>query len=187
MVGCKKGTILRYLSKYELKIRTCLQGIRLAKSQLIQYHFCIDCGNILKDSRSKRCRKCQDKYRIFLIKGKNNPFYGKLHTKETKQKISLGHGGTGIPYENSEYPPKWTEKFKNKIRKRDNHQCQICGKKQKLNIEKLHVHHIDYNKDDLNPANLISLCRSCHMKTNGDREIFKEYFGILLTAINNAN
>ena len=29
--------------------------------------------------------------------------------------------------------------------------------------EKLHVHHIDFNKENLDENNLVSLCRSCHI------------------------
>ena len=35
---------------------------------------------------------------------------------------------------------------------------------------------IDYNKINLDPVNLISLCRSCHAKTSFNREYWQEYF-----------
>ena len=40
---------------------------------------------------------------------------------------------------------------------------------------KLAVHHIDYDKLNLNPNNLISLCISCHVKTNKDREYWRQH------------
>ena len=43
--------------------------------------FC-DCGNRI-NSISKTCSQCQDKT------GKNNPFYGKKHSKESKEKMRL--------------------------------------------------------------------------------------------------
>lgn len=46
------------------------------------------CGNIKKYT-SKECKKCELKKR----KGKNNNFYGKTHTKETKEKISKSNIG----------------------------------------------------------------------------------------------
>mgnify|MGYP001070575699 CR=1 FL=1 len=36
-----------------------------------------------------------------------------------------------------------------------------------------------YIKENLNPENLITLCQSCHMKTNGNRETYIEFFKIL--------
>ncbi len=74
------------------------------------------------------------------------------------------------------YPPNWTDDLKDSIRKRDNYVCQICGIHQDELEQTLHCHHIDYNKSNLNPNNLIILCPVCHLKTNGNREYWKEYF-----------
>lgn len=77
------------------------------------------------------------------------------------------------------YPLEFNKELKETIRKRDNYTCQICGKTTKKNGRKLDIHHIDYDKNNLNPENLISLCKSHHMKTNFNREIYIEYFKIL--------
>lgn len=37
--------------------------------------------------------------------------------------------------------------------------------------------HIDYNKKNCNPKNLITLCRKCHSKTNSNRDYWINYFG----------
>lgn len=103
--------------------------------------------------------------------GKDNPFYGGHHIEATKRLFSLIHGGTGIPYEYSEYGFKWTPEFREQIRERDNHICQLCEKRQGKRF--LSVHHIDYNKKNLNPDNLISLCINCHVKTNYNREFWE--------------
>lgn len=66
------------------------------------------------------------------------------------------------------YNHNWNGSLKNKIRERDNYTCQLCNKKQTK--EKLSIHHIDYNKQNINEYNLISLCRSCHTKTNHLRD-----------------
>lgn len=74
----------------------------------------------------------------------------------------------------------FTESKKRKVRLRDNNTCQECGLHSSMSIEKygcdLHVHHIDYNKKNPNKDNLISLCVSCHMKTNHNREEWEDYF-----------
>jgi len=47
--------------------------------------------------------------------------------------------------------------------------------KKKYN-EKLHVHHIDYNKKNNSFDNWIPLCRSCHSKTQVNREYWITFF-----------
>jgi len=74
------------------------------------------------------------------------------------------------------YSTEFTEELRRAIRDRDNHTCQGCGKKDGVLNRKLHIHHIDYNKKNNNPNNLISLCCSCHAKTNFDREDWTNYF-----------
>lgn len=79
------------------------------------------------------------------------------------------------------YPLGWTRTFKEQIRYRDGYKCQICGVPEAECGRKLDVHHIDYDKENLSLNNLISLCKSCHMKTNYNREYWKSW---LLTLIN---
>ena len=122
---------------------------------------------------------------------------GSKHSKKTKQKISnslkglkvslkirkkisLGHGGTGTPYENSGYDYKFNYAYKEMIRKRDNYICQLCGAIHKKNDRKLDVHHIDYDKKNTQPSNNNSLCKSCNAKVNKDREKWTEYFQELM-------
>ena len=53
--------------------------------------------------------------------------------------------------------------------------CQLCNAEQGEII--FHVHHIDYNKKNCSPSNLITLCPGCHTKTtNYKREYFTKYF-----------
>lgn len=96
-----------------------------------------------------------------------NVFYG--------EKSNFWKGGIS----EDPYPFDWTNSLRDNIRQRDNYVCQICGLHQdELNnwYKKLDVHHIDYNKDNLDPTNLIILCRSCHIKTNHNREYWIKYF-----------
>jgi hypothetical protein len=42
-------------------------------------------------------------------------------------------------------------------------------------LNALPVHHIDYDKKNNDERNLITLCISCHSKTNANREYWIEY------------
>lgn len=78
----------------------------------------------------------------------------------------------GISFE--PYTTDWTETLRISIRERDGYTCKLCGKRQG---DKVHcVHHIDYNKKNSDPDNLITLCINCHPKTNIDRKRWEEYF-----------
>jgi hypothetical protein len=117
-----------------------------------------------------------------------HPLLGRALSDEHRNKISktmierrigIGRKGTvprgernpnwrgGVSFE--PYPTDWTSDLKESIRRRDGYACRLCGKTQDENGSKLDVHHIDYDKGNLDPQNLISLCVSCHRKTNGAR------------------
>lgn len=72
------------------------------------------------------------------------------------------------------YKDSYSYIFKNlrlDILKRDNFTCYLCKKQISLV-----VHHIDYNKQNNDPQNLITLCISCHGKTCHNREYWTSYF-----------
>lgn len=104
---------------------------------------------------------------------------GKHHSDETRKKMSLSRSGKnhynwqgGKSFE--PYTTDWTLTLKRSIRERDNYTCQLCS-----NIQadrEYCVHHIDYNKKNCNPDNLITLCLSCHFKTNTKRNYWVKYF-----------
>ena len=83
----------------------------------------------------------------------------------------------GISFE--PYSLDWKASLRRSIRERDNYVCKICNSLQdKISFD---VHHIDYDKKNCDPKNLITLCRICHTKTNHNREYWKEYFKKLIT------
>ena len=88
------------------------------------------------------------------------------------------------------YGLRFNEKLKEEIRKKWNHECQVCLNhqdvffrivkgKRKSNC-KLDIHHIDYNKKNSNKTNLICLCRNCHLKTNFNRDYWYAYFKYIM-------
>jgi hypothetical protein len=98
------------------------------------------------------------------IRGKNNPNW---------------MGGRSF----EKYGISFTKKLKQEIRNRDNNTCRECGKKQKG--KELLIHHIDYNKKNNKKNNLISLCNSCHSKTNFQRKEWIKYFKNNIYEFNN--
>ena len=111
--------------------------------------------------------------------GKNNSFYGCGHTDESKK--LMGRRGSDHPnwqggIAGGSYPFDFNDELKKLIRERDNHTCQLCDKTQEEEGKNLSVHHIDYVKENINPDNLITLCRSCNIKVNYGRDAWKKFF-----------
>lgn len=80
----------------------------------------------------------------------------------------------GVSFE--PYGLEFNSKLKEQIRKRDNYECQECHIKQTDLDYKLHIHHIDFNKKNNTPSNLISLCRLCHHQTYFSPEEWINYY-----------
>lgn len=139
------------------------------------------------------------------MSGKNNPNYGKSLSDYQKQRLSETHKGKVISYETrqkisnslkGENNPSWKEgisfqpycikfndEFKERVREYFGRCCYVCGKNEIDNKAKLCIHHVTYNKetccDDSIPL-FAPLCRSCHTKTNFDREYWQEFFTVSL-------
>lgn len=72
----------------------------------------------------------------------------------------------------------FNKQFREVIRKRDNYSCVVCNVLE--DKYKLSIHHIDYNKLSSFPQNCVSLCKSCHSKTNINRRSWCKFFQTLL-------
>lgn len=78
------------------------------------------------------------------------------------------------------YPrEEWNNTLKLSIRQRDNFKCKICGVPEEECFTKLDIHHIDYDKNNNNPNNLIALCHSCHSKTGSKRDYWIKELSVL--------
>lgn len=104
---------------------------------------------------------------------------GKVVSDETREKISGERSGLwkgGVSFE--PYCPKFNNEFKERVRAFFGYQCVECGTPQ--NGKKLHVHHVNFRKDsccaeDVIPL-FVSLCPSCHSKTNTNRVFWEWWF-----------
>ena len=152
----------------------------------------------LANSIALKGRKQSDEYKKKMSELKKNSFLynrGKTglhkHGREAKEKIrqrslmlwkeewyrqrmsgegsSLWKGGKSF----EPYPISFNNSLKRTIRERDDNKCVICNQE---GTGLLHVHHIDYDKNNCSESNLISLCMGCHCKTNFNREKWQRFF-----------
>lgn len=110
---------------------------------------------------------------------------GYQHSEEVKEKIGNANSGDGNgnwlggkSYE--PYAPVFADKrFKAGIRERDNNECQNpdCRK----NCDTLTIHHINYDKKNCEPKNLITLCNSCNARANYNREFWQAGYTEIIT------
>mgnify|MGYP001616684350 FL=1 len=148
--------------------------------------------------QTKEAKQKQSKTKIEngSLKGQNNPNFGKVMSEEQRSKISnkikeqykngrkrsntiflpmekhiLWNNGSSFEPYSSEF----NKKFKQFIKDRDFHICQTPNC---MNTENLHIHHIDYDKKNNSSENAITLCASCHTKTNGknNRQYWINYY-----------
>ncbi len=169
LLSCTATTVYNYMKKYKIERRNPSEANKLIIYKIIK---------MLKNR-----------------KGKNNPMFGKYHSKKTKtiqsqQKLGIKNPMYGKREEASPtwnggssfdiYPIEWTNELKEKVRKRDKHQCQLCGIKQEDYYRKLDVHHIDYDKSNCKEDNLITLCWKCNSKVNYNRDYWYAYFTYIL-------
>ena len=163
------------------------------------YKRCLECGEIFhkKRFRSKKsfletavyCSKeCQSEAFKTFYKGRKITWGEKITqaklghsvSLETRKKISKAQTGIDPIHITNNGTDKsrsfivdWTRTLRISIRERDHYTCQLC--KEKQGDEALSVHHIDYDKRNCNSDNLISLCRTCHTKTNTNRSEWQRY------------
>ena len=98
-----------------------------------------------------------------------------IHLARTKGKMELHYnwkGGKSF----EPYPKVFNNTLKRIVKEIDGYICKLCDVKEKDHYEKLSIHHIDYDKNNCQISNLITLCRGCNSKANFGREQWKKYF-----------
>lgn len=160
---CKKTFVVKTILDKKRKLY-CSKECRSKRIIIPKtvYVNCLYCGikfkTLKKTILQKHCsRECADKTHSIKMSSKGNSNY--VH----------GNGSRG-------YPVAWTKSFKKLIRTRDDFICQLCYMTEEQHGQKLCIHHIDFDKFNLNPENLITLCKYCHGKFHGKytREKCKE-------------
>lgn len=97
-----------------------------------------------------------------------------MENPNTREKVSESLRGSkspnwkgGISFE--PYSIDWTETLRRSIKERDHYLCKVCNQYGNS------IHHIDYNKKNCNPNNLITLCKKCHGKTDRNRNYWMRF------------
>jgi hypothetical protein len=114
-----------------------------------------------------------------------NPELGIAISKRQKEKMSIPENCPtwkgGVSFE--PYCHKFNKNFKDRVRAFFGKVCIECGKTEKDNGKKLAVHHVNYDKmiccNDVKPL-FITLCKSCHTKTNNNREYWETHFTLII-------
>lgn len=130
--------------------------------------------------KGKSYEEIYGKKKAQQIKKKHSETF-KKNIKEGKVKAFAGLCGSdnpnwkgGISF--GDYSYEFNKALKEAIKIRDGYKCKICGKHDRDVIQGLCIHHIDYDKTNNTPENLVSLCHVCHSKTNSRRQYWVEYF-----------
>lgn len=179
-INCNKDFVVKNTSRKStarycsIQCRTIHYDMTEHPSDHKVWDKCKHCEKIIKITNRKIGKRnfcsqdCANKAHSFWIKGKNNGRYV--------------HGDHAVPY-----PSGWTKTYKQQIRERDHHQCKVCLLKQEDHNVLLHVHHIDYNKNNINTDNLITLCKYCHGKMHGNTDGRLKWKAKLLNLLEGSN
>jgi hypothetical protein len=137
------------------------------------------CGQVVSQEHREKLR--------IRFSGTGSSTYGKPRSEETRRKLKEA---AKKQFENPETHYNWqggisfepycslfNREFKERVRTFFGHQCVECGTPQSK--KKLIVHHVNFNKktccDETIPL-FVSLCRSCHTKTNFNRKYWEQHF-----------
>lgn len=161
------------------KCPTCGERFRARKSE--QKTCCSPtCANIYKRQRIvARCEVCSAEFEVTSSVAEKGfgrfcswGCYNEWQRTRTGELAANWRGGRTPQV----YPKTFNASFRRGIRKRDDHTCAVCR------FSGNDVHHINYVKKDSTDTNCITLCKSCHAKTNADREYWSAALRQIMTA-----
>ncbi len=151
------------MAKIERKCLMCGKDFEVYESQVKRGggKYCsISCGTTYRNLTNNPTKDPDVRKKISEnhadVSGSNNPMYGKTG----KECPNYKHGA-------SEYGSYYRMvALKDKEKK-----CEDCDRE--VDGYQLHVHHIDENRENSTPSNLVILCAKCHSKRHGVGENIK--------------
>jgi len=132
-MGVSKPTILKILKEHSVtRQRDRCKSLDIKKNgdKYIILRKCPKCGEDIKTTSKDRTIACRNYFKSIKEKcscvkcmgesfiGNGNHFYGKTHTKESKEKISKSRKGKGIGENNSMSNLVWRKKAYNNLKKK---------------------------------------------------------------------
>lgn len=141
--------------------------------------------NIPRRKKGDYIYKCSEETKQKISKNNGRYWKGKKHSEKTKMKISQSRKGklkgsnnpnwrSGSSFE--PYCQLFNNDFKERCRDFWGRKCGICGCTEEEQKRKMYVHHINYDKKtccNITTPLFISLCLSCHIKTNYNRRYWE--------------
>jgi len=200
MLGINEQTVRRRLVEFNIPRRRGGAGLKSSRkinidcNQLFQAYSIEkktvrEVARIVKvseDTIHQRLREFNiPRRKTGLQKGQKLSLFHRQQMSNSKKGSNNPQWQGGVSYE--PYGIEFNKELKEQIRKRDGYACQILDCKKRENGRKFPVHHCDYNKKNNHPENLITLCHSCHSKTNMNRNYWQEYFKDNLRNISKTN
>lgn len=191
---CKKEFFVYPSDIKEGKGKHCSRKCQFETQRLYPNRGCFQKGHKQVGGFVKGCKHSKEARIKIGIANKNriNGFLGKKHTEEARKKMRESHLGyapwnKGKTHMRGEKHPNWRggitleeygkgfdNPLREQVRFRDKYKCRVCECSQLENGKQLNIHHIDYNKKNNQINNLISLCTSCHCKTQWNRNYWKD-------------
>lgn len=162
----KKGSHTNLGIKRSAEQRQCMSEVRMGRKRRQEEKDKISQNNARYWLGRRRSPESIEKMRQKKL--------GRAATWNSGERSHFWNGGTG----HEPYPAEFGSALRNSIRVRDNHTCQECGAEGARC-----VHHIDYDRENCRPENLITLCASCHSKTLFHRDEWREKFATKVTAL----
>ena len=148
-----------------LKISRSLKGVPLSPEHRLKTAQINKARKGIPLSAEHKAKVSQSSLRMWRKPG--------FHEKRSGENNPFWRGGRAVQH----YTPEFNRWMKKSIKNRDGNRCYSC-----YSTLKLCVHHIDYDKRNCDPQNLVTLCRSCHAKTGTRRDYWLAYFQTIMNS-----
>jgi len=152
---------------------------KIKKSFTLENYKLLSSENEYKNNRSKLRYECPNGH-LHSISWDKWQRCQRCPTCYRENNIGPGHPNWKGGISCEPYCDVWLDiEFKNFIKERDGHMClnPDCWH----TTSRLSIHHVDYNKKNCNPNNLITLCISCNTRANRDREWHTDWYSAILS------
>lgn len=124
---------------------------------------------------SKACERCGAAFLIYRSHAHKKRFCSPECSGAHRSEQTRGEGNPNWWGGASRFPYPWNfREISKAIIERDGGQCQnpTCRGED----ERMTTHHINYDKSDCGPRNLIALCSSCNSRANFDRDQWQAFY-----------